>query len=295
MMNKKRSNFWKKQLKDVHSCSQIVISSESFSNNILRPGNIQFLTEIAESANMRLNIIYFVRDQADLINSHYCHGIRRFYRSNTFNDFLSNILQRDQTFHEKGYDLDSRFSMLLDKKNFKLSFIPLTSNKNPFLSIAELLQWPSDIELELTDSSINSNSQPGCKGIWLSRMAYDICQRLNHPVDKLKNRGNVIRNIAIKNDWTMERFYGFDDSSYNLVKERYEAGNNRFAQRVWGKNWSDVISCKQKEQNIFNGPTTQEEYKKLKRSLLFAFKKMEWKHKQSKLIGRIFKDLAYSS
>lgn len=276
-MNDKRIKYWLKHLKPLSEFQQIVLSSESFSNNILKPGNIDFLQKIATQLGRELNLIYFVRDQADLINSQYCHGIRRFYRSNDFNDFLNKIFDRDSKYNERGYNLDSKFRALFERTDLALTFIPLVRSHDPFLSMAKRLQWPDNLSLNL-DSSALTNSQPGSKGIWLSRVAYDICQVLGRSVETLNNRGNVIRKIAISNQWTNHRFYGFDDSTYNQVREFYSKSNDNFSQTIWGKKWEDVVSCKQKQQAIYRGPGSDIEHKTMQRHLLKAFKKMGWKH-----------------
>ena len=276
-MNDKRDKYWLKKLKRLSNFQQIILSSESFSNNILGPGNIDFLQKISLKLGRELNLIYFVRDQADLINSQYCHGIRRFYRSNDFNDFLKKIFDRDSNYTERGYNLDSKFSALFQRSDLALTFIPLVRSHDPFLSMAKHLKWPNNLTLNLNSSAL-TNSQPGSKGIWLSRVAYDVCQELGRPVETLNNRGNVIRKIAISNQWTKMRFYGFNDSTYNQVREFYSESNNNFAQAIWGKNWEDVVSCRQKQQEIYQGPSTDLEHKTMQKHLLKAFKKMGWKY-----------------
>ena len=59
--------------------------------------------------------------------------------------------------------------------------------------MAKHLKWPNNLTLNLNSSAL-TNSQPGSKGIWLSRVAYYVCQELGRPVETLNKSGNVPKN-----------------------------------------------------------------------------------------------------
>ncbi|WP_028952513.1 hypothetical protein [Synechococcus sp. CC9616] len=275
-MNSKKKNFWGKELEPLRDKNHVLISSEAFCNRILTNNNLDFLLDISKSYDLKLTFVYFVRDQVDLMTSQYCHGIRRFYRSCSFKDFCRKKLRKDRNHHSSTYNLADRFESHLDRTDVDFIFIPLTRKKDPFLEMASKLGWPNDTKWETLDEGESRNEQPGCKGIWLSRAAFEICEEVDYPIKNLKKKGKIIRNIAIKKGWHNDRFCGYTDALYKKVKNYYSQSNQRFSLKVWGEDWDKIVETKQKPLQIYRGPRSSKEYKEVLSVLKKAFKKMGW-------------------
>ena len=275
-MSSQNQSFWDKELEPLRSKTQIVISSESFCRKFSTKKNLDFLLKISKRHDLRLTFVYFVRDQTDLITSHYCHGIRRFYHSENFKDYLKARLKKDRSKHRRSYNLHKRFKHYLDRQDFDLIFIPLSRKVDPFLEMANKLDWPHDAEWGKLNEGESRNEQPGCKGIWLSRDAYEICEKANYQIESLKGKGQAIRNIAIEKGWHHDRFCGYTDFLYKKVRRYYRKSNQKFSQKVWGDDWDNVVETKQKPLQIYRGPGSYKEYKEALSVLKNSFKKMGW-------------------
>ena len=155
--------------------------------------------------------------------------------------------------------------------------------------MAKKLEWPDDTDWETLDESQSRNEQPGCKGIWISRAAYEICEETNYPIDNLKKKGKIIRNIAIKKGWHHDRFCGYTDSLYKKVKRYYGRSNQKFSLKVWGDDWENIVETKQKPLQIYRGPASNKEYKEILSVLKKSFKKMGWANLEEKKLIRSLK------
>ena len=66
----------------------ILISAEQFAVPLNNPKTLKTLQKLALRKGFELEIIIFIRTQLDYINSRYTYSLRRFYHSQTFEEFL---------------------------------------------------------------------------------------------------------------------------------------------------------------------------------------------------------------
>ena len=76
-----------------HSSDDVLISAEQFSPRLCDPKVIARLLQVASEHGYVLNIVIFIRSQLDYINSRYAYSLKRFYHTQTFETYLTEVLE----------------------------------------------------------------------------------------------------------------------------------------------------------------------------------------------------------
>ena len=100
-------------------------------------------------------------------------------------------------------------------------FLPLSrevATTDPFLALTSGLglQEPAGNGW-LKGEPSKKNIQPGAKGIWMSRVCYQLMESLGFDPDVLNRKGKVIRDLAIERGWDQDKFDGFDQPLLDRV------------------------------------------------------------------------------
>ena len=90
---KYREKRWRRMLSNHKQGKHLLLSAEQFSVPLTNQKCIQNLEELAESFGLKLHIVIFIRSQLDYINSRYIYSLRRFYHSQTFEEFVTDALE----------------------------------------------------------------------------------------------------------------------------------------------------------------------------------------------------------
>lgn len=90
---KYREKRWRRMLSNHKQGKHLLLSAEQFSVPLTNQKCIQNLEELAKSFGLKLHIVIFIRSQLDYINSRYIYSLRRFYHSQTFEEFVTDALE----------------------------------------------------------------------------------------------------------------------------------------------------------------------------------------------------------
>ena len=206
---------------------RILISSSSLDTRILKRSVLTILRDMASSYGFKLGISYFIRDQQSWLNSVYCHRVRRFRSTQDFPDYCRYIMNNPSSWD---ISYPSKFSPLKDYQEIVKMFLPLSRQveiTDPFLALTSALglKEPPGIGW-LKGEPSKKNIQPGAKGIWMSRVCYQLMESLGFDPDVLNRKGKVIRDLAIERGWDQEKFDGFDQPLLDRVAGFYASSND---------------------------------------------------------------------
>ena len=208
---------------------RILISSSSLDTRILKRSVLTILRDMASSYGFKLGISYFIRDQQSWLNSVYCHRVRRFRSTQDFPDYCRYIMNNSSSW---GIGYPSKCSPLRDCPEIVKMFLPLSrlvERTDPFLALTSALGLKEPPGLGwLKGEPSKKNIQPGAKGIWMSRICYQLMESLGFDPDVLNRKGKVIRDLSIERGWDQEKFDGFDQPLLDRVTGFYASSNDAF-------------------------------------------------------------------
>ena len=231
----------------------LLISAEQLAVPLNNPKTLRTLKKLARREGFELEVLIFIRTQLDYINSRYAYSLRRFYHSQTFDEFLEaaitgrlpgeslkrgRIQKRDHLF-----DFWSYFQPLLQarRKGLPLTFIPFRQgNRDPFDQLLEAIGVPSN--LAWTPASQRShNRSPGIRGVWLSRLVSRRLQDQGISHHSIEGSSKIILKEETWRGWHDAAFWGFNRRLARSTHAHFRAHNQRFAKEVWGCRWDKMF------------------------------------------------------
>ena len=256
---------------------RILISSSSLDTRILKRGVLTILQEMASSYGFKLGISYFIRDQQSWLNSVYCHRVRRFRSTQDFPDYCQYIMH-DSTSWDISYP--SKFSVLMECPEIIKMFLPLSrevATTDPFLALTSALglQEPAGSGW-LKGEPSKKNIQPGAKGIWMSRVCYQLMESLGFDPDVLNRKGKVIRDLAIERGWDQDKFDGFDQPLLDRLSGFYASSNDAFARQHWGVSWNALFPVKPASPFVYPGPESELEKREMRRLMVRVLRELHF-------------------
>ena len=127
---------------------------------------------------------------------------------------------------------------------------------------------PSDTSYSLNLVCSKQNIQPGAKGIWMSRLCWQLIDELGFDCERLARKGKVIRDLAIELGWERDKFDGFGQSLLDRVAGFYQQSNEAFAQEHWGVSWQQLFPPKPASPSIYAGPDSTYEVAEMRRLMV---------------------------
>lgn len=225
-----------------------LISAEIFSellHHTRQPGGdttlLGDLVAFLASQQVDLHVVAFVRDQPAYLNSRYTQLIKRFYFALPFRRFL----RRAMAGGCKGAcDYEQLFGEALEHPAVTTTLLPFRSGEADPCERLLAAIGVSDLQ-RLAPLEQLANSQPGWKAVWL---AQHLARRLRrrHP-EAWRDGGckarlrQALEQLAVERDWPAEPYQGVNQKQLAVLERRYAAGNERFAQRVWGRSWRELF------------------------------------------------------
>lgn len=231
----------------------LLLSAEHFVPLLERPEALAQLRERAAAHGCQLHVISVVRPQEDLLNSFYAHALGRLYGSPGFRAYVRAQLggrrlrgparRRWIRMAPLALDFERRFAPLLEAAGVRATFLPFRPRRSdPFEQLIEAMGLPARAWRPAPPDQ--ANEQLGRRGLGLAYL-------LNRRLDELPLRRNrliahhglnrlveQVRARARQRGWVKERFSGWTVPLLERVRQRFGAGNERFAARVWGESWA---------------------------------------------------------
>ena len=258
-----------------------ILSDEAFSKKIVLSKYLDPIIKICNELNRKLIIIYYVRNQCDLINSHYCHTIRRFYHTQTFEEYLDD-------FNLKEIDLCKKFSYIFEMKDVEIKFIPFIKGNDPFKDFLNVLKINLDLKIE----SEKVNIQMGKYGTWIAIILHKLLKKhnfFNKDTENMKFANLIRRNLS--SSFKDDKYYGFTKEKYLKINNYFYESNKKFSNLVWKKEWTDIFDQRILDKNIYNGPDNEYEKKNIWKIINKALKDLKIESKNIKIIKVDFENM----
>ena len=192
----------------------------------------------------------FIRSQLDYINSRYIYSLRRFYHSQTFEEFVSDALEGEMhserqqrgriTRRQDVFNFWTYFKPLLKatKSGLKVSFIPFKQGgSDPFqdlmttIGVSQNQPWKNC-------TSRHFNRSPGTRGVWMARLLSQKLKEHKITNKSIDNSSQIILREEQQRGWKDPAFWGYSRRLKNQVVKHFKADNNKFAKAAWGTSWS---------------------------------------------------------
>jgi hypothetical protein len=175
----------------------------------------------------------------------------------------------------------SKFRVLKSYPGLVKLFLPLSRQvaiADPFLALMSALGLtePSGDGGWLKGESSKQNIQPGAKGIWMSRVCFQLMESLGFDPDVLNRKGKVIRDLAIERGWDREKFDGFDQPLLDRVAGFYASSNDAFAREHWGVSWNALFPAKAASQFVYSGPESELEKREMRRLMVRVLRELQF-------------------
>ena len=272
---KYREKRWRRMLSNHKQGEHLLLSAEQFSVPLTNQKCIQNLEEIANSFGLKLHIVIFIRSQLDYINSRYIYSLRRFYHSQTFEEFVTDALEGEMHSerHQRGritrrqdvFNFWTYFQPLLEakKSGLKVSFIPFKQNGNdPFQDLITTIGVSPNQPWEQC-ASRHFNRSPGTRGVWMARLLSQKLKEHKISTKLIDNSSQIILREEQRRGWKDPAFWGYSRRLKNQVIRYFKNDNDKFAKAAWGTSWSisfpDDIELRQRKKQIFQPQSIEEE------------------------------------
>jgi hypothetical protein len=272
---KYREKRWRRMLSNHKQGEHLLLSAEQFSVPLTNQKCIQNLEELANSFGLKLHIVIFIRSQLDYINSRYIYSLRRFYHSQTFEEFVSDALEGEMhserqqrgriTRRQDVFNFWTYFKPLLKakKSGLRVSFIPFKQGgSDPFLDLMTTI-GVSQNQPWRNCTSRHFNRSPGTRGVWMARLLSQKLKEHEITNKSIDNSSQIILREEQQRGWKDPAFWGYSRRLKNHVVKHFKADNNKFAKAAWGTSWStsfpDDRQLKQRKKQIYKPQSIEEE------------------------------------
>lgn len=253
--NKGRWKRWSHYLQRfADSNADLLFSAEQFTRPLCDPARLQKIRRLLRKYGYRLHVLIFVRPQLDYMNSRYVHTLRRLYHSLPFEDYVESFVSDAQG---DIYNYGRFFQPLFDD-GVRCTFLPFGRQfGDPFDELIQALGLDTNLSYAPAQPG-SENIQPGARGVWLSRLVAQRLEKVAHNGHNLKNTSKAVRQIAERQGWHEERYFGFSDELAAATIRHYAADNEAFAWQAWNKPWDAVFPTHPTVQRVY-APGSEEE------------------------------------
>jgi hypothetical protein len=272
---KYREKRWRRMLSNHKQDQHLLLSAEQFSVPLTNQKCIQNLEELANNFGFKLHIVIFIRSQLDYINSRYIYSLRRFYHSQTFEQFVSDAIEGEMhsEWQQRGriarrqdvFNFWTYFQPLLEakKSGLTVTFIPFKQNgSDPFHDLITTIGVsPNQAWRHCT--SRHFNRSPGTRGVWMARLLSQKLTEQKITIKSIDNSSQIILREEQQRRWKDPAFWGYSRRLKNQVIKYFKNDNDKFAKAAWGTSWAtafpDDIKLIQRKKQIYQPQSIEEE------------------------------------
>jgi hypothetical protein len=226
---KYREKRWRRMLSNHKQDQHLLLSAEQFSVPLTNQKCIQSLEELANNFGFKLHIVIFIRSQLDYINSRYIYSLRRFYHSQTFEQFVSDAIEGEMhsEWQQRGriarrqdvFNFWTYFQPLLEakKSGLTVTFIPFKQNgSDPFHDLITTIGVsPNQAWRHCT--SRHFNRSPGTRGAWMARLLSQKLTEQKITIKSIDNSSQIILREEQQRRWKDPAFWGYSRRLKNQV------------------------------------------------------------------------------
>lgn len=232
--------------------------SEELEDPMRDPAQVAHLAALAAEVDMELTVLLIVRDQLDYLNALYCERVVQLATAKDFDAFVADPQPSER------FDYENAFRALVASPSVRLLALPYLADPQDqgraVLSALDLAvesaadtaagaagpdetgpttQTPTTIQTAPTSRA----STPGPYTIAALRLLHKrfrrngFMHRLGHR--RLVGTAQQLLDDARLGGWDDRPFWGWSPATRAEAIERFEPGNDAFAQAVWARPWGD--------------------------------------------------------
>lgn len=223
-------------IKDV-ACEAIVISSETLDSLLLNRNCARQFFSRMEELNLEPKIVFFPRNQSQLLNSRYTEVVKRFQQSEPFETFV----QADIRHPSYRY---SHFIALADAFNSKLIARAFTEETIVSGVVIEFLKAVDIDPVQFHDTNVRRNQGAGPFTIGVARGALRSLGSEARGLTWLQaSRCRKILDAYLKEkDLADSGYCGLTTALARHIETEWQSDNNAFAREAWGRSWTEVFA-----------------------------------------------------
>ena len=219
-------------------CEVVVISSEAL-DGLLVNGDCarQFFGRL-EELNLEPKLVFFPRNQSQLMNSRYTQEIMALHRSESFETFVQAEI-RHPSFRY------SHLIALADAFNSKLIAKPFTEETITRGVVPEFLRAIEIDPLPFQDMNVRRNQGAGPFSISVAR---DVLRLLGSEGRRLTwaqalQCEKKLTAYLDKKSWADSGYCGLTTALTRRIETECRPDNDAFAQEAWGRSWAEVFAA----------------------------------------------------
>ena len=211
----------------------VLVSSEIFSTRMISHRYVDTVIPFLRGLGMRPHFVYFLRDQAAWINSLYVQQTRRFYTALEFDTYI------EQCFGIARYDYRRMLLRLMERDDVDVTVLPFESAARSGLFAAFL--DAIGLDLGAVEEPPRQNTNAGVKSVYVGRQIAEAFAQRGLRVEEHRQVFRAFQRRYEAMNWNDAPFCGFTDPSAEALRRRFEPSNDRLAQRLWQRPWSEVV------------------------------------------------------
>ena len=218
-------------------CEAVVISSEALDGLLVnRDCARQFFSRM-EELNLEPKLVFFPRNQSQLVNSRYIEVVRAFHRSESFEAFVHAEI-RHPSFRY------SHLIALADGFSSKLIVKPFNEKTMTRGVVPEFLRAIEIDPLHFQDMNVRRNQGAGPFSISVVR---DVLRSLGADGRGLtwlqaSRCGKKVTRYLDEKGWADSGYCGLTTALARHIENEWQPENDAFAQKTWGRSWAEVFA-----------------------------------------------------
>jgi hypothetical protein len=230
-----------------HPGRNVLISSEStwgfFTNGRSHQDIVKFLHQISNE----IELILYVRDDAEQINSAYGQMVKTFFEGSDFESFTIDRVKRNKVYYPRLLDATSSEHVSLTARPFNKEL----QKRGVIRDFVSLLGFSGD-EFKNLDHRVNETIGP--IGIAIAR---EVMRRIAEMQQKISDRQRgalqraLLRHLS-GGDMSEPSYCGMNDGLRRYVRENLAPEQDEFAKSVWKNSWEEIFGQDSRKNNEFN-------------------------------------------
>jgi len=219
------------------TCEAIVISSESLGDLLINRNCARQFFGRLEELNLEPKLVFFPRNQSQLLNSRYTEVIKAFHRSEPFETFVQAEIRHPNFRY-------SNLTALTEAFTSKLIARPFTKETIICGVVSEFLKAIDIDPLQFQDTNVRRNQGAGPFTISVAR---GVLRSLNSGTRGLtwlqaSRCGKKLAAYLEENGLTDSGYCGLTTALARHIETEWRPDNDAFAQAAWGKSWAEVFA-----------------------------------------------------
>lgn len=215
----------------------LILSSEFIERLMMFSDKASMLIELLERFGFRVHMIYYVRSQAQLLNSQYAQVSRSYALNLSFEEFVRRSIARKSR---------SFLSIVgsLDSTKIDRTIRPYTDRVRKRGIVGDFLECIDLGGFSTGHEPMRTNQSVGPVAVQAARTSADAIPGGVRTLGQLQAaKCSQALRAALKDRRLVEPAYcGLTASLAERIRRTYEADNEAFAHQVWARSWHDVFA-----------------------------------------------------